>query len=90
MEPITIMLFAFGMISTGSIDLVMDEESMVDGFIYYNDRVIELDTWKTTNNPDRYYGKTTDGDSFYMLISETQIKVKIWSDKDIRIIEQYQ
>ncbi len=89
MEPLTIMLFAFGLLTTNSIDLVFDEDdsTLLDGFVYIDDKIIELDVWQTTINPNRYFGYTTDGDSFYMLISDQTVIMKIWADTKIRIIE---
>ena len=79
------MLVGIMLLSTNSIDLVLDDGVLVDGFV--NETII-LDTWETTLNPDRYYGYTEDGDRFYMIISNDVIKLKIWTDDGkIRIVE---
>ncbi len=84
MEPITLMVGII-LLSTNSIDLVFDDGLLVDGFI--NESII-LDTWQTTNNPNRYFGVTEGGDNFYMLVSDTKIMIKVWTDEGkIRIVE---
>ena len=81
-------IILFLLVTTASIDLMTDEGELLDGFVYVEDRTITLQSWETTNNPNRYIGTTEAGDSFYMLVMPDKILLKIWEENGtLRIIE---
>ena len=71
--------------STASTDLVFDEGQLIDGFVHVNDAEIHLDTWYESNNG--YFGITDDDDKFYLIVTDELVKIKIWADDKIRLIE---
>lgn len=85
MEPITILLFAFGLLQTNSIDLVFGDDELIDGFVYVDDSIIILDTWEKSNNG--YFGITEDNNYFYLVVTSEAIKIKIWAEEQIRLVE---
>jgi len=86
MEPITVMLFAFGLIHSASVDLVYDEDTLIDGIIETDSGIEMLNAWEKSNNG--YFGATEEGNHFYLIVTENTIKIKIWQDDTVvRLIE---
>ena len=87
MELIILLFLAFNLVQTDSIDLVFDEEILIDGFVYVDDKVIILDTWRILSN-DRYFGVTENAEPFYLIHTADMVKIKIWQENNtVRLVE---
>lgn len=87
MELLTLLFVTI--VSSASIDLVYDEGELVDGIVYNNNiEPFYFDSVEKIRDSS-YFGQTSNGDNYYLIITDGLFKLKVWAD-NIRLIEQYQ
>jgi len=86
MDPVSTAVIVLTILSTTSIDLAFEDNILEAGFVQHEESLFILEEWKESNNG--YFGNTEDGDKFYLIVTDEELKIKIWTDqKVVRLVE---